>query len=344
MTTAKPPDHPEVGPRRVGVLLLNLGTPDATDYWSMRRYLSEFLSDSRVIETPRLIWQPILQLIILSRRPQRSGANYEKIWDRERNDSPLRVITRAQTEKLQERLGTAVLVDFAMRYGSPSTPSRLKALKAAGCDRILIAPLYPQYAAPTTATANDKAFEALAGMRWQPAIRTLPPYYDDPAYVDALSRSIREGIAKLDFEPDVVVTSYHGMPKEYLLKGDPYHCQCLRTTRLVREKLGWPEERLLVTFQSRFGGGEWLKPYTDVTLARLGAEGKKIAILAPAFSADCIETLEEIAITGREQFVHAGGDKFAYIPCLNDSEAGMAMLEAIIRRELGGWIPTGHDA
>ena len=333
-----PAGHPPVKTGKIGVLLLNLGTPDATDYWSMRRYLSEFLSDPRVIETPRLVWQPILQLMVLSRRPQKSGANYEKIWDREKNASPLRVITRSQHEKLQARLGEGVLVDFAMRYGNPSTPSRLAALKAAGCDRILLAPLYPQYAAPTTATANDKAFEALAEMRWQPAIRTLPPYFDEPAYIEALAASITAGIAKLDFEPDVVVTSYHGMPKEYLLKGDPYHCQCLKTTRLLRERLGWPEERLVVTFQSRFGGGEWLKPYTDATLKELGAAKKKIAILAPAFSADCIETLEEIAITGREQFQHAGGEKYAYIPCLNDSEGGMAMLETVVRRELGGWI------
>jgi ferrochelatase len=338
MTVAKPPDHPAIGPRRIGVLLLNLGTPDATDYWSMRRYLSEFLSDTRVIETPKLVWQPILQLMVLSRRPQKSGANYEKIWDREKNESPLRVITRAQAEKLQAQLGERVLVDFAMRYGNPSTPSRLQAMKDAGCERILIAPLYPQYAAPTTATANDKAFEVLRDMRWQPAIRTLPPYFDDPAYIEALAASITDGLTRLNFEPDVVVTSYHGMPREYLLKGDPYYCQCLKTTRLLREKLGWPEERLLVTFQSRFGGGEWLRPYTDATLKELGAARKKIAILAPAFSADCIETLEEIAITGREQFVHAGGEKFAYIPCLNDSDGGMAMLETILRRELGGWI------
>ncbi|HHY48197.1 MAG TPA: ferrochelatase, partial [Alphaproteobacteria bacterium] len=264
--------------------------------------------------------------------------NYEKIWDREAGDSPLRVITRHQTEKLQTRLGDGVLVDFAMRYGNPSTPARLKAMKEAGCDRILIAPLYPQYAGPTTATANDKAFEALQAMRWQPAIRTLPPYYDDPAYIEALSRSIADGVAALDFEPDVVITSYHGMPKEYLLKGDPYYCQCLKTTRLVRERLGWPEEKLMVTFQSRFGGGEWLQPYTDKTLEALGAAKKNVAICAPAFSADCIETLEEIAITGREQFEHAGGEHYAYIPCLNDSDGGMAMLEAIVRRELSGWL------
>jgi protoporphyrin/coproporphyrin ferrochelatase len=338
MTAAKPSDHPEVRPPKLGVLLVNLGTPDATDYWSMRRYLSEFLSDPRVIETPKLVWQPILQLMVLSRRPQKSGANYDKIWDRENNDSPLRVITRSQTEKLKARLGEGVLVDFAMRYGNPSTKSRIEAMKAAGCDRILLAPLYPQYAGATTATANDKAFEVLGGMRWQPAIRTLPPYFADPAYIDALAASIADGVAALDFTPDVVVTSYHGMPKEYLLKGDPYHCQCQKTTRLVRESLGWPEERLMVTFQSRFGGGEWLKPYTDVTLKELGAARRKIAVVAPAFSADCIETLEEIAITGREQFMHAGGEKFAYIPCLNDSDGGMAMLETIVRRELSGWM------
>jgi ferrochelatase len=341
MPADKPTDHPEVRPPKVGVLLLNLGTPDATDYWSMRRYLSEFLSDRRVIESPGpLVWQLILQGPILATRPQKSGANYERIWDRENNDSPLRVITRRQAEKLQARLGDNVVVDFGMRYGNPSTASRLKALQQAGCQKILLAPLYPQYAGATTATANDRAFDALKEMRWQPAIRTLPPYYDDAAYVAALAQSIEAGVEALPFEPDIVITSYHGMPKEYLLRGDPYHCQCLVTTRLVRERLGWPKEKLMVTFQSRFGGGEWLKPYTDATIEALGAQKKKVAILAPAFSADCIETLEEIAITGREQFEHAGGDgkHYAYIPCLNDSNGGMAMLESIIRRELAGWI------
>ena len=344
MTITKPSDHPEIGATRVGVLLLNLGTPDATDYWSMRRYLSEFLSDRRVIETPRLVWQPILQGIVLSVRPQKSGANYDRIWDNEAGDSPLRVITRRQVEKLQARLGDGVLVDFAMRYGNPSTPARLRAMKDAGCDRILLAPLYPQYSAPTTATANDKAFDTLKQMRWQPAIRTLPPYFAEEAYVAALAQSIAEGVAALDFEPDVVLTSYHGMPKEYLLKGDPYHCQCLKTTRLVRERLGWPAEKLMVTFQSRFGSDEWLQPYTDATLEELPKRGmKKIAIVAPAFSVDCIETLEEIAITGREKFEHAGGERYAYIPCLNDSEPGMQMLEAVIRRELAGWIAPATE-
>ena len=334
-----PPGHPPVLPPKVGVLLLNLGTPDATDYWSMRRYLSEFLSDRRVIETNPLLWQPILQGIILSIRPQKSGANYERIWDKEAGDSPLRVIARRQAADLQRRLGAGVVVDFAMRYGKPSTRSRIEALQAAGCTRILLAPLYPQYSATTTGTANDSAFDALKAMRWQPAIRTLPAYFEQPAYVSALARSIAEGVAALDFEPDVVITSYHGMPKEYLEKGDPYHCECFKTTRLVREHLGWPKEKLMVTFQSRFGPSEWLQPYTDQTLMALPKQGiKKVAILAPAFSVDCIETLEEIAITGREEFEHAGGEKYAYIPCLNDSEPGMEMLEAVVRNELAGWI------
>lgn len=339
MATQRPADHPIIPEPRVGVLLLNLGTPDATDYWSVRRYLSEFLSDRRVIETNPLFWQPLLQGIILSVRPQKSGANYERIWDKEANDSPLRVITRRQAEKLQARLGEKVVVDFAMRYGNPSTPARLEAMQQAGCRRILLVPMYPQYSATTVGTANDKAFETLRRMRWQPAIRTMPPYFDHPLYVETLARSIAEGVAALDFEPDVVLTSYHGMPKDYLLAGDPYHCQCLKTTRLVREHLGWPEDRLMVTFQSRFGRAEWLQPYTQDMLESLPRQGKKkIAVVAPAFSVDCIETLEEIAITGHEQFEAAGGERYAYIPCLNDTEPAMAVLEQLVRNELGGWI------
>jgi ferrochelatase len=339
METLKPADHPEIKAPSVGVLLLNLGTPDAPDYRSMRRYLSEFLSDRRVIETNPLVWQPILQGIILNVRPQKSGANYRKIWDNEAGDSPLRVISRHQAEKLQARLGHEVVVEFGMRYGNPSTAAALDRLLAAGCRKILLAPLYPQYSAPTTATANDKAFDVLQGMRWQPAIRTLPPYFEEPAYVAALAKSIAEGVAALDFDPDVILTSYHGMPMSYFLAGDPYHCQCLKTTRLVAEQLGAPlADKLMVTFQSRFGPEEWLQPYTDKTLMALGAEKKKVAILAPAFSADCIETLEELAITGREQFEHAGGEHYGYIPCLNDSTGGMVMLEAVVRRELMGWV------
>lgn len=340
MQATKPSDHPVSKPQKIGVLLANLGTPDSPDYWPMRRYLGEFLSDRRVIETSPLIWQPILQGIILNVRPQKSGANYRKIWDMEAGDSPLRVITSRQAQKLQARLGDGVVVDFAMRYGNPSTSVQIDRLREAGCTRILFCPLYPQYSATTTATANDSVFDALKALRWQPALRTLPPYFETPEYVAALARSIDEGVKALDFEPDVVLTSYHGMPVEYLLAGDPYHCQCLKTTRLVREHLGWPKEKLMVTFQSRFGPSQWLQPYTDETLVALGRDKKKVAVLAPAFSVDCIETLEEIAITGREQFVHAGGnhDHYAYIPCLNDSEGGMEMLEAVVRRELGGWL------
>lgn len=340
MTHNLPKDHPPVPQQKIGVLLLNLGTPDATDYWSVRRYLKEFLSDPRVIETPKWQWWPILNLIILSFRPQKAGHAYAMIWDKEKNESPLRVITRAQSEALAERMsGDGVMVEYAMRYGNPSTQSVLEKMQAAGCQKILLVPLYPQYSATTTATANDKAFDALKTMRWQPAVRTAPAYFEDPKYIETLGNSIRDGVAKLDFEPDVVITSFHGMPVDYLQKGDPYHCQCFKTTRLVREYLGWPKEKLMVTFQSRFGPTEWLQPYTDVTLGELPKKGiKKVAILAPAFSADCIETLEEIAIGGKETFLEAGGENYAYIPCLNDSVEGMDMIESMVRRELSGWL------
>lgn len=340
MPAAKPSDHPRLPSNRVGILLLNLGTPDSPDYWPMRRYLGQFLSDRRVVEANPAFWQLILQGIILNTRPQKSGAKYRKIWDNEVGDSPLRVITRRQAEKLQAPLGDTVMVEFAMRYGNPSTESGLETLLAAGCRKILLCPLYPQYSATTTATANDAAFEVLKRLRWQPSIRTLPPYFETPEYIAALSKSIADGVAALPFKPDVVLTSYHGMPVEYLLKGDPYYCDCLKTTRLVRETLGWSEDFLRVTFQSRFGRAEWLKPYTAETIEQLGRENKKIAIVAPAFASDCIETLEELAMTGREEYVAMGGEHehFAYIPCLNDSEGGMAMLEAVVRRELAGWI------
>ncbi|GHA17015.1 ferrochelatase [Devosia pacifica] len=322
------------------MLLLNLGTPDATDYWSVRRYLKEFLSDPRVIETNKFLWWPILNLVILSVRPQKSGHAYEQIWDKERDESPLRTITRDQSESLAKRLsGDDVVVDWAMRYGNPSTASVLEKLQKQGCQKILLVPLYPQYSATTTATANDQAFKALRDMRWQPAVRTMPAYFETPEYVRALAESIRTGVEKLDFDPQLVITSYHGMPVEYLKRGDPYHCQCYKTTRLVREYLGWPEERLMVTFQSRFGPTEWLQPYTDRTLEALPKRGiKRVAILAPAFSADCIETLEEINIGGRETFLEAGGEQFGYIDCLNASEPGMEMIEALVRRELSGWV------
>jgi ferrochelatase len=337
---ARPADHPSVRSGRVGVLLINLGTPDATDYWSVRRYLKEFLSDRRVIEVPKAIWWPILNLVILSTRPQRSGEAYRAIWDEARDESPLRTITRSQALKLGEALGgTGVAVDWAMRYGNPSIASRIEALRSQGCERVLLAPLYPQYSAATTATANDKAFDALKEARWQPAIRTLPPYYDEAVYVEALERSLRGHLAALDFEPEVVLASFHGLPEDYLKKGDPYFCHCHKTARLLRERLGWTEKKLPLSFQSRFGKAEWLKPYTDATVRELARSGvKRLAVVMPGFSADCIETLEEIAMQNAEFFHQAGGEKFAAIPCLNDSPEGMEVIETVVRRELQGWV------
>jgi ferrochelatase len=337
-----PPGHPPIPPRKIGVLLVNLGTPDATDYRSMRRYLKEFLSDPRVIEENRIKWWLILNLIILAVRPGRKGRDYDKIWNRERDESPLKTITRSQAEKLgrsAEFLALPVIVDWAMRYGNPSLASRLDALRQAGCDRILIFPLYPQYAAATTATVCDKAFEALAAMRWQPAIRVVPAYYEDPAYIAAVASSLQAEIAKLAFVPDVILASFHGMPEEYLHKGDPYHCQCVKTARLVRERLGLDDSRFMTTFQSRFGTAEWLKPYTDATVKSLAERGvKNLAVVTPGFSADCLETLEEIAVENAEIFRHNGGTNFAAIPCLNDSEAGMTVIRRVALRELQGWI------
>jgi ferrochelatase len=323
---------------KIGVLLVNLGTPEATDYWSMRRYLKEFLSDRRVIETNRVLWWLILNLVILTVRPARKGRDYDKIWNRARNESPLKTITRAQAEKLGKSLGKGVTVDWAMRYGSPSIPSRLAAMQEAGCDRILVMPLYPQYAAATTATVCDKVFEVLAKMRWQPSLRVVPPYYDDPAYIDALAGSLKSSVAKLPFKPDVVLASFHGMPEEYVAKGDPYRAQCEETTRLLRKALGMNERKLRLTFQSRFGPTEWLKPYTDKTVEALAKSGvKNLAIITPGFSADCLETLEEIAMENAAIFKAAGGKNFAAIPCLNDSVVGMKMIETLVRRELEGW-------
>jgi ferrochelatase len=336
-----PAEHPRVAAGRIGVLLVNLGTPEGTGYWPMRRYLSEFLSDRRVIEWPRAIWQPILQGIVLSTRPKRSGRLYASIWNKERNESPLRTFTRSQAEKLAAELAAeeGVLVDWAMRYGRPSIAERLAALKAGGCERILVFPLYPQYSATTTATVNDKAFDALKAMRWQPALRTAPPYPDEPVYIDALAESIEAHVAGLDFEPEVVLASYHGVPVSYFRKGDPYHCHCQKTSRLLRDRLGWRKERLLTTFQSRFGPEEWLQPYTDKTVERLAREGvKRIAIVNPGFASDCLETLEEIAVQNREIFLHHGGERLSHIPCLNDSPAGMRVITTIVLRELQGWI------
>ena len=334
-----PAGHPHVAHGRIGVLLVNLGTPDGTDFWSVRRYLSEFLSDQRVVELPKILWQPILQGIILTLRPGKSAEGYKRVWDSTRNQSPLRVITEAQAEGLQRLLGEQVQVSWAMRYGNPSIKSELDRLKAAGCDRILIAPLYPQYSGATTATAVDKANDALRAMRWQPTVRYLPPYYDDPAFIQALAQSVRSHLDGLGYVPDHLVASFHGMPRRTLDLGDPYHCQCHKTARLMREALGWPEERFTVTFQSRFGKAEWLKPYTSDVLAALPGKGvKSLAVLAPAFAADCIESLDELALENKEVFLHAGGEAYSYIPCLNASEGGLGVLESLVRRELAGWL------
>jgi ferrochelatase len=335
-----PLGHPAIPTRRIGVLLVNLGTPDATDYWSMRRYLKEFLSDRRVIEENRVKWWLVLNLIILSVRPSRKGRDYDKIWNRKRNESFLKTITRSQSDKLAGMIGkTGVRVDWAMRYGNPSIASRLDAMQVAGCDRVLIVPLYPQYAAATTATVCDKAFEALARMRWQPALRVAPPYFDEPVYIDALAQSVKTRLAKLRFKPEVILASFHGMPEEYLRKGDPYHCQCAKTARLLRNKLKLDDQQLIMTFQSRFGPSEWLKPYTDSTVKALAERGvKSIAVITPGFSADCLETLEEIAMENAEIFRQRGGRNFAAIPCLNDSPGGMAVIRDVVLRELKGWI------
>ncbi|MBN7756789.1 ferrochelatase [Nitratireductor aquimarinus] len=336
-----PADHPPVRIGKVGVLLVNLGTPDGTDYAPMRRYLKEFLSDRRVIEWPRAIWYPILHGIVLNTRPKKSGAAYAEIWNHERNESPLRTFTRAQGEKLAGALSEHehVVVDWAMRYGQPSIETVTKSMMERGCDRIVMFPLYPQYSATTTATVNDKFFEALMKMRFQPAIRTVPSYQDEPVYIEALARSIETHLASLDFEPEVVIASYHGIPQSYFQRGDPYHCHCQKTSRLLRERLGWDEKKLMTCFQSRFGPEEWLQPYTDKTVEKLAKEGvKSIAVFNPGFVSDCLETLEEIAGEAGEIFHEAGGTNFTHIPCLNDTEEGMAVIETLVRRELAGWV------
>ncbi|MGN8114693.1 ferrochelatase [Labrys sp. 22185] len=336
-----PADHPVAASGRIGVLLVNLGTPDAPTYWPMRRYLKEFLSDRRVIEVSRLLWWPLLNGIILTTRPGKSGAKYASIWDKAENASPLLVITRRQTEKLAQTFAadSRVVVDFAMRYGNPSIASRIDALRAKGCDRILIVPLYPQYAAATSATVCDKAFEHLMTLRWQPAVRIAPQWHDDPVYIEALAGSVRQSLAKLDFEPEVLLASFHGVPKNYLIQGDPYYCFAMKTGRLLREALGFSEDRFKITFQSRFGKEEWLKPYTDETVEGLAKSGvKRLAIVAPGFVADCLETLEELGEENKEIFQHNGGEHFAYLPCLNDSPAGQRVLEHVVGRELQGWV------
>ncbi|WP_316859750.1 ferrochelatase [uncultured Cohaesibacter sp.] len=344
MQTHWPENHPQVAFGKVGILLVNLGTPDGTDYKSMRRYLKEFLSDVRVIEEPKWKWWPILNGIILQTRPQKSGKAYEEIWNYEKNEGPLLTFTRSQAEKLTERLSRMDLarpveVDYAMRYGNPSIKSKVETLFAKGCERLLVLPLYPQYAAATTATVNDVVFEVLQKMRWQPALRTLPPYHDDPAYIEALSISLKNSLAKLDFEPEVILASYHGIPQRYFDNGDPYHCHCMKSSRLIREAMGWSTEYMRTTFQSRFGPEEWLQPYTDKTVEGLANSGvKRIAIFNPGFSSDCLETLEEIDGENREIFMEHGGMQFAHLPCLNDSDEGMDMLTKLTLNELQGWV------
>lgn len=337
--TEKPIDHPQAKSGRVGVLLMNLGTPEGTGYWPMRAYLKEFLSDRRVIEVPRPIWWFILNVIILTKRPGPKGKDYDSIWNKERDEGPLKTITRGQSEKLQAAMGDSVVVDWAMRYGKPEVSRRIDALLAQGCDRILLVPLYPQYAAATSATACDQAFKALMAMRWQPSVRVSPPYHDDPVYIEAIAQSVREGLAKLDFEPEVILVSFHGVPLSYLIKGDPYHCQCQKTGRLIREALGYSPERMRTTFQSRFGREEWLRPYTDETVQALAKSGvKRMAIVAPGFTADCLETLEELDGENRHYFEENGGEHYAFIPCLNDSALGLRVIEHVVRRELQGWV------
>ncbi|MBN2907340.1 MAG: ferrochelatase [Rhodobacteraceae bacterium] len=338
-----PADHPAIKPAKVGVLLANLGTPDGYDYWSMRRYLNEFLSDKRVIDYPSWIWQPLLQLIILTKRPFSSGEAYKSIWNEEEGESPLMTITKAQTRKVRAELeaiyGDEIEVDFCMRYGSPSTRSKVRQMSEKGCRKVLFFPLYPQYSGATSATANDHFFRALMAEKWQPPARTITSYFDDPLYIDALAASVERAYANMESKPDILVCSYHGVPQRYLTEGDPYHCQCQKTTRLLKERLGWSDDQITTTFQSRFGPEEWLQPYTVEEVARLAEQGKKkIAVIAPAFSADCIETLEEINEEIHESFEEAGGEEFTYIPCLNDDDAHIHALCEVIKTNLKGWL------
>jgi len=329
-----PINHPPVATPKIGVLLVNLGTPDAPTKSAVKRYLKQFLSDRRVVEIPQIIWQPILRGIILNTRPRKSAQAYAKVWTDK--GSPLAFFTAGQAAALQARMGESADVRYAMRYGNPSVADQLAAMKKAGCNRILIAPMYPQYSGATTGTVLDEAYATLTAMRWHPAIRTLPAYHDDTAYIDALKTSIEASLAGLDFKPDAIVISFHGMPERTLQLGDPYHCHCQKTARLLSEAMG---RELVVSFQSRFGRAKWLEPATDDTLMRLARDGtKKVAIFAPGFSVDCLETLEELAMQGHEQFEEAGGTHYAYMPCLNDGDVGMDMVERIIRRELAGWI------
>ena len=338
--SALPEKHPPVKMGKTGLLLVNLGTPDSTSRPDIRRYLKEFLSDPRVIEVPRLLWWFILNGPILTFRPSKTAHAYSQIWMTETDESPLRYYTREQARLLSERMSSdALIVDWAMRYGNPSMDSRIQAMREQGCDRIAVLPLYPQYAAATTATVADETFRSLMKMRWQPTLRMAEPYHDHPKYIDALAASVRTHLASLDWQPEVILASFHGIPKSYFEAGDPYQCYCQKTARLLREALGMTEQQLRITFQSRFGPREWLQPYTDKTVEALAQEGvKRIAVITPGFAADCVETLEEIDIGVRESFLEHGGEQFTMVPCLNESEAHIEMLEALAKQVLSGWL------
>jgi len=334
-----PNTHPEVAFGKTGLLLVNLGTPETPDAKGLRPYLKQFLSDRRVIETPPIIWQPILRGIILNTRPRKSARAYAKIWRNESNESPLRYYTRAQAEKLQTAIGDGVIVDWAMRYGAPSIEDKLADMKARGCERIAVVALYPQYSASTSASVYDDVFRALLKLRWQPAIRTAAPWHDSAYYIDALAQSVTDHLNGLDFEPEVIIASFHGLPQSYFKKGDPYHCHCAKTARLLREKLGMDDQKLRLTFQSRFGPAKWLEPYTDKTVVELAEQGvKKISVVTPGFISDCVETLEEIGLELESEFTEAGGTHFSTVPCLNDGDLSLALLKKIADRELAGWL------
>ena len=338
-TISVPPNHPTILPERVGVLLVNLGTPDAPTAGAVRRYLREFLSDERIVDLPRAIWLPILYGVILNVRPAATARNYAKIWRKESDESPLRYYTRAQATLLQQALGKDVIVDWAMRYGAPSIRERMDALKAAGAGRIFILPLYPQYSATTTASVSDAVFDAVKSLRWQPAIRTAPAFHDDAAYIDALAAVTQRHLDLLEQQPERIVISFHGVPQRYVDAGDPYYCHCAKTARLLREKMGWTEEFAPLTFQSKFGREKWLEPATEDSIRQFAADGvKHVAVVMPGFASDCIETLEEIDIAARAAFLASGGERFDTIPCLNEAPEMIALLEKISRRETAGWV------
>ena len=333
-----PKEHPPVKSGKIGVLLVNLGTPDATDFWSIRRYLKEFLSDKRVSEVNRFLWSIILNLFILTFRPSKTAKAYKKVW-RADNKSPLLHFSEQQASKLGQRISNdQIIVDFAMRYGNPSIKSKVQALKEKGCNRLLIVPLYPQYAAATTATVCDEVFRVLMEMRWQPTLRVTHPYYDHPKFIEALEKSVKNHVKGLGWEPDKYLLSYHGIPQKYFDKGDPYHCTCYKTSRLLKEKMELKGEMIVTTFQSRFGPEEWLKPYTDEMIEELPQKGvKNLVVLCPGFASDCIETLEEIGIEAKEDFIHAGGENFSLVPCLNDSDESIEFFEEFVLENLQGW-------